>query len=75
MFLPAHSILRILQAELSIKLKVYSGIWWWQEFPWQQQVAGIGVGVAWAEDDSTRRRYQELFLFVIHFCGEMIAVC
>lgn len=75
MFLPAHSILRILQAELSIKLEVYSAPRWWQQFPWQQQVAGISVGVAWAEDDSTRRRYQEVFVFVIQFCGEVIAVC
>lgn len=74
-FLPAHSILSLLQAKVSVKLQVYAAPWRWQQFPRQQQVAGVSAGIAWAVDGSTHGRYCDVFLFAVKVCGEAIAVC
>lgn len=73
--LPAHSILRLLQGEVSVELQVYAASGRWQQSPRQQQVAGVSVGIARTVDDSARRRYHNGFLFAVQVCGEAIAVC
>lgn len=72
---PAHSVLRLLQRKVAVEFQVYAAPGRREQLPRQQQVAGIGAGVARAVDGSPRRRYSDVFLLAVQVCGEAIAVC
>lgn len=69
---PARSVLRLLQPEVAVELQVYAAPGRREQLPRQQQVAGVGVGVARAVDGSPRRRYGDVFLLAVQVCGEAI---
>ncbi len=70
---PADSILRLLQSKLSIEFQQDACVGRREQFPWQQQVAGVWAGEARALDMTSALDHYDLFL-PVQVC-EVIAVC